>query len=324
MKRLAYRLVVSAALIAAASALAQTPSWTPPPESARCPSKWGVADQRGAGNHMKPETVLNAVRFVKTGEVIELGHVLAPSMPLWPGRRYKLSTKQERSTDSTGFFGSNQLGANDDLIVTNLGQVGTQLDGFAHITHRTFHYNCFKADEIATASGFTKLGIENVGALIARGVLVDVAGYKRVGMLPDAYEITVADVEGALREQNVTLQPGDAILIHTGWGTLWASDNARYGKSNPGIGVKAAEWLIAKDPMVIGSDNQTVEVFPNPDPMIANPVHQMAIVVSGIHLLENMKLDELVAKRAYEFAFIVQPLKLQGATGSTVAPIAVR
>ena len=48
------------------------------------------------------------------------------------------------------------------------------------------------------------------------------------------------------------------------------------------------------------------------------------LVVNGIHLLENLKLDELAAKQAYEFALMVQPLKIQGGTGSTVAPIAVR
>ena len=48
------------------------------------------------------------------------------------------------------------------------------------------------------------------------------------------------------------------------------------------------------------------------------------LVINGIHLLENLKLDELAAKRAYEFAFIVEPLKIQGGTGSTVAPIAIR
>jgi len=101
-------------------------------------------------------------------------------------------------------------------------------------------------------------------------------------------------------------------------------DNARSAKSNPGIGIAAAEWLIAKDPMLLGSDDWSVEVVPNPNPQLAFPVHQLALTTNGIHLLENMKLDELAAKRAYEFAFIVQPLKLEGATGSTVAPVAVR
>jgi kynurenine formamidase len=76
--------------------------------------------------------------------------------------------------------------------------------------------------------------------------------------------------------------------------------------------------------MLIGSDNWPVEVAPNPDARLSLPVHQIMLVVNGIHLLENMKLDELASKRIYEFAFVVQPLKMQGFTGSTVAPIAIR
>ncbi len=71
-------------------------------------------------------------------------------------------------------------------------------------------------------------------------------------------------------------------------------------------------------------DNRPVEVAPNPDPELSLPVHQIALVVNGIHLLENMKLDELAAKGADEFAFVIQPLKLRGGTGSTVAPAAIR
>jgi kynurenine formamidase len=76
--------------------------------------------------------------------------------------------------------------------------------------------------------------------------------------------------------------------------------------------------------MLLGSDNGPVEVSPNPDSQISLPLHQIALVVNGIHLLENLKLDELAAKRVHEFAFVMQPLKMQGATGSTVAPVAIR
>jgi kynurenine formamidase len=143
-------------------------------------------------------------------------------------------------------------------------------------------------------------------------------------MLPDAYEITPADLQQALERQKLTLQPGDAVLIHTGWSRLWAKDNPRYVKSCPGIGIAAAAWLAKQDPMLVGADNWPVEVAPNPDTQLSLPVHQFMLVVSGIHLLENLKLDELAAKRVHEFAFVVQPLKMQGFTGSTVAPIAIR
>jgi kynurenine formamidase len=308
-----------ALLVATIAVQAQTPSWVPPPDSARCPSKWGAGDERGAGNHMKPQTVLNAVKLIKTGEVIELAHVLRGSMPLSPGRVYDMQVK--RTAVGTE---ANKRNGNEEIITAEMGQVGTQFDGFAHQTHANSHYNCFKTEDIATRNGFTKLGIENVGMLMTRGVLVDVAGFKGVDMLGDNYEITVADLEGAIKKQNLTFQPGDAIIIHTGWGKLWEKDNARYSKSNPGLGVKAAEFLIAKDPMMLGADTAPVEVSPNPDKLISLPIHQMALVVYGVHLLENLKLDELVGKNVSEFALVMQPLKLWGATGSTVSPAALR
>jgi kynurenine formamidase len=76
--------------------------------------------------------------------------------------------------------------------------------------------------------------------------------------------------------------------------------------------------------MLVGSDNSGVGVTPDVDPQISNPIHQIMLVVHGIYLLENLKLDELAAKQVYEFALVVQPLKIQGGTGSTVAPFAAR
>ena len=319
MQRIAFGAVLGAMLVSGSAALAQAPSWTPPPESARCPSKWGANDERGAANHMKPQSVLNAVKLIKTGEVIELGHVLSDKIPFSGTRRFDVHVKR---TFLNQF--SNMRGSNEEIVISEIGQVGTQFDGFAHQTHLNSWYNCFKVDENATRSGFTKLGVHNVGALITRGVLIDVAGFKGVEMLGDNYEITVADLEGALKKQNLTLQPGDAVIVHTGWGKLWGKENARYMRSCPGLGVAAAQWLIGKDPMLLGSDNWPVEVAPNPDKQLSLPVHQIALVVNGVHLLENLKLDELAAKGVSEFAFVMQPLKIQGGTGSTVAPIAVR
>src|ERR1700704_4056374 len=191
--------------------------WNVPSESQRCPSKWGAGDERGSGNHMKnPEVVLRGARLIKTGEVIELGHVLGPGMAFFGTRIFNLHTK--RTFMNTG---RNTRGSNEEVVTSEIGQVGTQFDGFAHQTHGDSLYNCFKMKDIATRNGFTKLGIENVGALITRGVLIDIAGYKGVAMLPDTYEITVADIDGALKKENITLRAGDAMILYTGWGALW-------------------------------------------------------------------------------------------------------
>jgi len=306
-----------AVLVFTSHAAAQ--SWRPPADNQRCPSKWGAADERGSGNHMKPETVLRAARLIKTGEVFELGRVLAEGIPLSAGRRFEIITKRSRQDP-----GTNHRGSNEELVVSEIGQVGTQFDTFSHQMINSSMYNCFKLDDVASRTGFTKLGVQQVGTLMTRGVLIDVAALKKTSVLPDTYEITPQDLQQALSAQKLALQPGDAVLIHTGWGTLWGKDNARYQRTSPGLGTAAAEWLAKQDPMLVGSDNGAVEVTPNPDPQLAGPVHQIFLVVNGIHLLENLRLDELAARQAHEFALVVEPLKIQGGTGSTVAPVAIR
>jgi kynurenine formamidase len=217
----------------------------------------------------------------------------------------------------------NQRNSNEELVVTELGQIGTQFDAFAHQMYGDSFYNCFKLGDIGTRTGFKKLGVENVGTLMTRGVLIDVAALKGAEMLPDTYVITPDDLQQALAKENLKLQPGDAVIINTGWGKLMGKDNVRYGKTSPGIGLAAGEWLAKQQPMVIAADNCCVEVIPS-EPPLNRPVHGMMLIQYGIHLIENVMLEKLAAAQAYEFAFIVQPLKLKGATGSTIAPVAVR
>ena len=293
--------------------------WQPPADSQRCPSKWGPADQRGSGNHMKPETVLRATRLIKAGEVFELGAVLSPDPKeafINAGRVFNIYTKPSPPLP-------NARQVNEELVVTELGQIGTQFDAFSHQMWGDSFYNCFKLGDIGTRSGFKKLGVEHVGGLMTRGVLIDVAGLKGVDALPTSYTITPDDLRDALAKAGQTLQPGDAVLIRTGWSKLMGKDNQRYGTANAGIGIAAAQWLVTQDPMMVAADNCCVEVRPSPAPH-SLPVHAMMLIQHGIYLLENLELDALAAAGAYEFAFIVQPLKIKGGTGSAIAPMAIR
>lgn len=294
-------------------------TWQMPPDSQRCPSKWGAGDQRGSGNMMKPETVLRAAKLIRTGEVFELGAVLSPDPReafINAGRVFNIYTKPSPPIP-------NARQVNEELVVTELGQIGTQFDAFAHQMWGDSFYNCFKLGDIGTRTGFKKLGVEHVGGLVTRGVLIDVAGSKGVDMLPTSYNITPEDLQQALAKANQRLQPGDAVLIRTGWSKLMGKENERYGTLNPGIGIAAGQWLLAQEPMMIAADNCCVEVRPSERPH-SLPIHAMMLIQHGVYLLENLELEALAAARAYEFAFIVQPLKIKGATGSAIAPIAVR
>src|SRR5262245_1403874 len=132
MQRIAFGAVLGAMLVGGSAALAQAPTWTPPPESARCPSKWGAGDERGSANHMKPQTVLNAVKLIKTGEVIEIGHVLSDKMPFFGTRRFDVHVKRTFMNEF-----ANRRGSNEEIVISEIGQVGTQFDGFAHRPMRT-------------------------------------------------------------------------------------------------------------------------------------------------------------------------------------------
>ncbi|MFL2545826.1 MAG: cyclase family protein [Candidatus Rariloculaceae bacterium] len=296
---------------------ANAQSWTPPSEADRCPSKWGPDDERGSANHMGAASVLRANSLIREGEVVELGHVLHAGIPLG-NRHYDLYVKPTAMNPQ-----SNQRGSNEELVTTELGQVGTQLDGFSHQSIGDSFYNCVSVSEIQTRSGFTRLGIENVGTLMTRGILIDVAKLKGVQILPEDYVITTEDLQDALEDANLTLEPGDAVIINTGWGRYWTRDVEKFLGPAPGIGIPAAEWIVDQDPMIVGADNQPVEIQPNPDPLISLPIHQIMLAVNGIHLLERMNLEELAAREVYEFAFVLQPLKILGATGASVAPVAI-
>jgi len=283
------------------------------------PSRWGAQDQRGAANRITASKVLEAKNLITRGQTYQLGRIYEPGMSLFGTRHYSLRIPQV-----SGPFGTNQLYYYEDIISGELGQAGTHLDGLGHVSIRDRFYNGNRGDDFAKAEGLTKLGIENVGALVTRGVLIDVAAYKGQAMLAGGYEITRADIEGALKRQNVTIRPGDAVLIHTGWGALWRKNNAKYAEKAPGIGVAAGQYLVDREIVLAAADTWAVEVVPNPDASLSFPVHQLLITRNGIYVFENLATEELARDKAYEFAFIFAPLRLKGATGSPGNPLAIR
>jgi kynurenine formamidase len=283
------------------------------------PSRWGAEDQRGAANRMTPAKVLEAKNLIVRGQTYQMGRVYESGMPMFGTRHYSL-----RIPKVFGPNGTNEAYYHDEIISGELGQIGTQFDGLGHIGVGDLYYNGNRATEFAKAEGLSKLGIENVGPLVTRGVLLDVAAYKGRPMLDGGYEITLADLEGALKRQNLSIRSGDAVFIHTGWGSLWLKDNARFIQNAPGIGVAAAQYLVEREIVLAGSDTWAVEVAPNPDSTLAFPVHQLFIPKNGIYIFENLATEELARDSAYEFAFMFAPLRLRGATGSPGNPLAIR
>jgi kynurenine formamidase len=302
-----------------ASARAQTPAG---PEW--WPSEWGPDDERGAANRLTPAKVLEAVSLIKEGRVYELGRPYEVGMPLFGNRHFSL-TIPGLPTVITG--GENGVVFNDELMSGEIGQIGTQFDGLGHVGTEIdgdyVFYNGFKLSEFGTSYGLTKLGVENVGAIFTRGVLVDVPRFKGVERLDAEYVITIEDIEATLEMEGVEIRPGDAVIFHTGWGQLWMVDNEAFSATEPGPGITAIKWLAEQDILMTAADNFAMEAVPGENPARSIEGHQW-LLARGIYNLENLDLSELAADRVYEFAFIFSPLKLVGATGSPGNPIAVR
>ena len=295
------------------------------------PSKWGKGDQKGATNYMTPAKTMEAAQLIKTGKVHSLGRVYEAAMPLFGNRAFSMRIP---GSPTGGTFGENKIVWNDEFLCTEIGQVGTQFDGLAHIGVAMGHtgdqntqmfYNGFTQKEMANSYGVNKLGVEHLNPFFTGGVLFDIQSIKGRRM-NKGEEIKVEDLQKALKAQNMSesdIKPGDAVFMQTGWGELWKKDNATFNGGAPGIGVEAAEWLIKKEISLVGADTWPVEVVPNPDKKLAFPVHQMLITRHGIFIHENLQFDSLVADKSYHFAYIFAPMKLKGGTGAPGNPIAV-
>lgn len=167
--------------------------------------------------------------------------------------------------------------------------------------------------------GQTHLSIVDMPPIVTRAVLLDVAGYKGVDVLPDGYVITAEDIQNTLSAQNITIKPGTAVLTRTGFYQHLRDGNRAYSDAIAGIGLEAAQMLFNQGMILAGADNMTVEAFPPYD----HAVHRFLLVHNGVTHLENLYLEMLAAEKVYEFMLIVTPLRLQGATGSWVHPIAI-
>jgi kynurenine formamidase len=175
------------------------------------------------------------------------------------------------------------------------------------------------AADTVTFQGQSHLSIADMPPIVTRAVLLDVAGYKDLDVLPDAYAISADDIRGALAAQATELRPGTAVLVRTGFYQHLRDGSPVYRDAIAGLGLDAAQLLLQQGMILAGADNMTVEAFPPLD----HSVHRLLLVHHGVTHLENLYLEELAAQRVYEFLLIVTPLRLRGATGSWVHPIAI-
>jgi kynurenine formamidase len=295
------------------------------------PSKWGEDDKAGASNHVNNESVLAATQLIRQGQIFELGRVYEPAMPL---RGERVFTQRISATAGPQPERVSPLVARVEYLCTEIGHVGTQVDGLGHVSIRTSmspsevrFYNGHLERDVVSNSGLRHVGIENMKPLFTRGVLIDVAREKG-RMLEAGEEILLEDITQALTAQNMSLDDihaGDVVLINTGWGRQWETvDSALYHDGAPGIGMQVARWLIERDIVMVGSDTWNTEVQPHPDPDFNYAVHNELLTKNGIYIQENLFLEELSANNVFEFAYVYNRVPIRGATGSPGSPMAIR
>lgn len=208
------------------------------------------------------------------------------------------------------------------LIVT-ADHSGTHIDALCHQAENLRMAGRIEIDaEIQTSRGFTRLGVETIEPMIARCVLLDVPRALGRQRLEVSYPVSADDLEHAAQVCGVEIRPGDVILVRTGNGALWDTP-AEYLRG-PGLDSKAASWLASKEPFAVGADNVAIDLVGVHDAELGSlPCHTILLVRHGVYLIENLYLEQLAADSVTESTFLCLPLKLRGATGSPVRPLAL-
>jgi len=306
---------ISAAIAAvSAGAVAQT-SWYP--------GKWGASDEIGAANYLTPASALAAARLVKTGKVYSLGITVNTTTPAFPPRTCSIYIVQPGQVGAATGLGPTNTTYNDDILNCWTG-IGTQLDGLGHIGVGDRYYNGNKWAEFADMTGLKKLGVEKIPPMVARGVLLDMAGFLGVDVVKEGTPFNRAEIDGAAKKQGIEIRQGDVVIFHTGWLSLIEKDPKRFGSVEPGLGREGARYLVSKGVVAVGADTWGLEAIPFEQGAGVFEVHQILLPMSGTYILENVNTAELAKDKAWEFMFVLGQNKYQGAVQSMINPVAIR
>lgn len=293
------------------------------------PSRYGEGDERGSLNEISPAKVADAARLVRAGTVYDLGRTLHANVPRFEGRYWQQTLVTSAHIINPGRQGNGAKGWGRNEInwvtelVTGTMQIGTHLDGLNHLQIGDRFYNGWRAEDIVEEWGTNRLGIETVPPIITRGVLADVARYRGVSRLDAGDVITVEDLERTLEMQGVSVEPGDVLLFHTGWGSLWEADPVQYTAGEPGIGMAVAEWLVEHQVAMTGADTWSYGAAPGEDPERPFVVPQTLNVRHGLFIMENLATEAIAEAQVYEFMFVLTHAKTRGSTAAGIAPAAV-
>lgn len=263
------------------------------------------------------------IDLLRSARVYDLEQPRFAGMPIHPAhkpgyfyalhRRHKDQWQPEKQGPRTGAAGTMML----------MEHTGTHIDALCHQACGLKLFGDIPTESVETPAGFTQLGIETVPPLLARGVLLDVAGWKGQQPLPPRYSISAAELQDCAASQNVEVKAGDVLLVRTGYATLW-HDEAAYLNA-AGIAKSGTLWAAERGVVAVGADNMAWDVPDERDPETGATLfaHVYLLPQKGIYIIENVTLEELARDRCYSFGFVGIPLKFKGATGSPLRPLAL-
>lgn len=287
--------------------------------------RWGEDDDRGALNHLDPDRVVAASRLVQDGTTVTL------SLPM--NTKAAVDNPEPAVHTMTMIPGGRGHGHGElefakDFVGADYHNDGhTHIDAFCHVIYDDSLYNGAPAGAVTT-QGAAADSIEVLAnGLVARGVLLDIPRLRGVPWLEPGQHVFRSDLEAAEREQDVTVGEGDVLLVRTGHTRRltelgpWPTATAKSG-----LHPTAMPFVAQRGVSVLGSDGNS-DTAPSSTEGVDFPVHVLALNAMGVHLLDYLQLEDLLAacERAgrWEFLFVAAPLRITGGTGSPLNPLAV-
>jgi kynurenine formamidase len=287
-------------------------------------------DQMGALNRLTPESQAAILQRADGARVYDLSVDYFLGMPSFqaagdpPYQIWMTHTPRGTVVDNLNGQGDeiNKSVCYSGDVILMYTHTGTHIDALNHFGMNGRLYNDVPVDDHLGSRHWFKNGADQLPPIIARGVLLDIAGLKGVECLPPSYGVTPEDCQEALGKQGVALGEGDVAVVRTGRMTYWP-DQSRVMGDSPGMSLEGARWLTEQGIVAVGADNEAVEVTPSKHDDNWLPGHCHFLAGAGVPMMELLDLEQIAKDQIYEFCFIGAPIRLRGATGSPLRPLAM-
>lgn len=290
--------------------------------------------QLGAMADFPAAQVVAAASLIREGRMVSLAGVRFTGMPLFPGHP-PFQVLNYRTPPGMKVAGAKPWGPVNDAglgymaeYIMGTAHSGAHIDALAHMTvgddNHWFGGGC--TDTHLTDHGPVFGDASKMPPFFTRGVLIDVAGHRGVRALDAGEPISVAEVEEICAKQNTPVKPWDVVLFRTGYLSLWPDSVAMAKHRGAGPDVGVARWMLKRGVVAAGSDTESFEVQPAPElgpECNPQPVHTALLIEKGVYIMESVDLEAVAAAGIHEFCFVALPLKIRGATGSMVDPVAI-